>query len=83
MSSRQWRRLWREQGRKALGWVAVVILAVFLALDGLVGEYLRLAEAIEMKETAVATAQAAKERLPSLEASYAAERTAAGAPSSD
>jgi len=78
MSSRQWRRLWREQGWKPLGWFAVVILAAFLALDGLVSEHLRLAEAIELKEAALAAAQAQQEQLPHLETNYAAGRIAAG-----
>jgi hypothetical protein len=79
MSGRDWRRLWREQGWKPAGWFAIVILAAFLALDGLASEYLRLAEAIELKQAAVVAARARQEQLPRLEASYAAERTAAGA----
>lgn len=78
MSSRQWRRLWREQGWKPLGLLVIVILAAFLALDGLVREHQRLTEAIESRETAVAAARARQEQLPRLEASYAAERIAAG-----
>lgn len=78
MSSRQWRRLWREQGWKPVGWFAIVILVAFLALDGLVSEHLRLADAIELKEAAVIAARAKQEQLPRLEASYAAERIAAG-----
>ena len=78
MSSRQWRRLWREQGWKPAGWFAIVALVAFLALDGLVSEYLRLDEAVELKQAAVVASRARQEQLPRLEASYAAERTAAG-----
>ncbi|MFA6310287.1 MAG: hypothetical protein WCV99_01215 [Sterolibacterium sp.] len=78
MSKRQWRRLWREQGWKPLGWLIVLFLAAFLVLDGLIADYLRLAEAIEATEAAVAGARARQEQRPRLESAYAAERTAAG-----
>ena len=78
MSKRQWRRLWREQGWKPLGWFAIVILAAFLALQGLIEEHRRLSEAVEAREAAVVAAKAKQEQLPRLETSYAAERIAAG-----
>lgn len=78
MNQREWRRLWREQGWKPLGLFAILILASFLVLDGLINEYLRLAEAIESREAAVAGAKAKQEQLPRLETAYAAERSAAG-----
>ncbi|TRZ97485.1 MAG: hypothetical protein D4R84_05140 [Rhodocyclaceae bacterium] len=78
MSSRQWRRLWREQGWRPLGLLAIVILGGFLALDGLIGEHLRLTELIETREGALAAARAKQEQLPRLETSYATERIAAG-----
>ena len=78
MSRRDWRRLWREQGWKPLGLFAIVLLTAFLMLEGLINEHQRLAEAIESRETAVAAATAKQEQLPRLEASYAAERVAAG-----
>jgi len=78
MTSRQWRRLWREQGWKPLGLFAIVILAAFLVLDGMLSEHQRLAEAIEARETAIAGAMAKQEQLPRLETSHAAERMAAG-----
>jgi len=78
MSMREWRRLWHEQGWRAPGVIAMVLLAAFVALDGLVREYLRLDEAIESRETALAGARAKQEQLPRLESTYAAERIAAG-----
>lgn len=78
MNQREWRRLWREQGWKPLGLFAILILASFLVLDGLINEYLRLAEAIESREAAVAGAKAKQEQLPRLDTAYAAERSAAG-----
>ncbi|MCX7175972.1 MAG: hypothetical protein NT159_19020 [Proteobacteria bacterium] len=78
MSRRQWRRLWREQGWKPLGLFAILTLAAFLVLDGLIEEHLRLAEAIESREASVAGAKARQEQLPRLETTYAAERIAAG-----
>lgn len=78
MSKRQWRRLWREQGWRSLGLLAIVILAAFLLLGGLIDEHRRLAEAIESRESALAAAKAKLEQLPRLETAYAIERTAAG-----
>lgn len=78
MSIRQWRRLWREQGWRPLGAIVIVLLAAFLALDGLGGEYLRLNEAIASRETALTALRAKQEQLPRLETAYATERIAAG-----
>lgn len=79
MSGRQWRRLWREQGWRPLGLFAIVILAAFLVLEGPINEHLRLTQAIESREAAVAGAKARQEQGARLEAAYAAERIAAGA----
>ena len=78
MSTRQWRRLWREQGWRPLGAIAIVLLAAFLALDGLTSEFFRLREAIVSKELALAAVRAKQEQLPRLETAYATERIAAG-----
>lgn len=82
MTARQWRRLWREQGWKPLGVLFILILASFLVLDGLINEHLRLAEAIESREAALAGIRTRQEQSSRLETAYAAERSAAGGLSS-
>jgi len=78
MSTRQWRRLWREQGWKPIGLFAILILAAFLVLEGLIDEHRQLAGALESAEAALTGAKAKQEQLPRLETAYAAERIAAG-----
>lgn len=82
MSTRQWRRLWREQGWKPLGLFAIVMLAAFVMLDGLLSDYLRLLDSIDTAKTRLDVVKAKQEQLPRLETTYAAERIAAGGLSS-